>query len=245
MVGVHMRRNGWIVAGVIAALMGSTQAWAGATISGSVKWDGAVPTLKALNMASDPGCVKKYAGKPAPVSQALSLGAGNTMGSVFVSITSGLDATKKHTAPTTPVVITQKGCNYSPHVFGVMVGQPVVFKNEDALSHNVHALPKDNRQFNITMPKTMTTSTPKTFRKAEPMPFRVKCDIHPWMMSYAAVMQHPYFSVTGTDGKWSIKNLPAGTYEIEAWHEKAGTQKSKVTVKDGETKQVDFTFAKK
>ena len=67
--------------------------------------------------------------------------------------------------------------------------------------------------------------------------FAIKCDVHPWMRSYIGVFSHPFFAVTGSDGKFTIANLPAGTYEIEAWHEKLGTQKATVTVGASDTKR--------
>ncbi len=71
---------------------------------------------------------------------------------------------------------------------------------------------------------------------SEPL-FTVKCDVHPWMNAYVAVMSHPYFAVTGEDGKFSI-DMPEGTYEIEAWHEKLGTQTQTVEVPG----EINFSF---
>lgn len=71
---------------------------------------------------------------------------------------------------------------------------------------------------------------------------QMKCDVHPWMSSYIGVVAHPFFAVTGEDGSFRIQNLPAGTYTLEVWRERLGTQTQQVTVADGETKEVDFTF---
>ena len=209
-----------------------------ATISGSVKFDGTPPKLKEIKMDADPICLTHH--KEAIVAQTLVLGEGNTMGNVFVYVKSGLSK-KDFTAPTEPVVIDQKGCMYDPHVVGAMVGQTVKILNPDGTLHNVHALSKANTEFNMAMPKFRTEIT-KTFDKAEFM-FPLKCDVHPWMGAWLAVMPHPYFNVTKSDGNFTIADLPAGTYEIEAWHEKLGTKTSSVTIADGETKTVDFTFA--
>jgi len=115
----------------------------------------------------------------------------------------------------------------------------VMFRNSDGILHNVHGLPSENREFNIGMPPTLKEKE-QTFNKPE-MAFPVKCDVHPWMKAYIAVMTHPYFAVTDRDGKFTIEGLPAGTYEIEAWHEKLGTQTAEVTV-DGDGATADFTF---
>jgi plastocyanin len=210
-----------------------------ATITGVVNYDGKVPNLKPVDMSADAGCAKMHGGTPQP-SDVLVLGSGNTMANIMVSVASGVPAGKTYPAPTTPVVMDQKGCHYDPHVFGLMVGQPFKVLNSDGILHNVHALPKVNAPFNMAMPPTVKEST-KSFGKAEGM-FMIKCDVHPWMSSYAGVFTNPFFSVTKTDGKFTISGLDAGTYEIDAWHEKLGVQKQTVTVTASETKTVNFKF---
>ena len=70
----------------------------------------------------------------------------------------------------------------------------------------------------------------------------VKCNVHPWMRAYIGVVAHPFFAVTGDDGTFTIKGLPPGTYTIEVWHEKFGTQEQQVTVGAKESKTVDFSI---
>jgi hypothetical protein len=70
----------------------------------------------------------------------------------------------------------------------------------------------------------------------------LQCNVHSWMHASVGVMPHPYFATTGEDGKFEIKGLPPGTYEIEAWHEKLGPKTMSVTVGDGETKAADFSY---
>lgn len=224
----------------VGLLVSASQVFAAATITGTVKYTGDVPTLKPIDMSADPACKAQHAKPVTP--DVLVLGSGNTLGDAFVRVKSGLPAGKKFTAPTTPAVLDQKGCMYAPKVVGVMVGQTLKVKNSDPVLHNVHGLPKVNPGFNLAMPKTKK-ETDRTFRKAEDF-FSVKCDVHPWMNATIAVMEHPYFSATGPDGKFTISGLDAGTYEIEAWHAKLGTQTMKVTVGAAESKSVDFAFAK-
>ncbi len=210
-----------------------------ATISGTVKYQGEVPSLKPLKMDADPICLTHHTEAVYP--QTLELGEGNTMANVFVYVKSGLEK-KSYPAPQEPVVINQKGCRYDPHVVGVMVGQPVKILNPDGTLHNVHAISKINPEFNLAMPKFRTETT-KVFDKEEFM-FPLKCDVHPWMGAWVSVMGNPYFATTAKDGKFSIANLPAGTYKIEAWHEKLGTQIMDVTVGEGDSKETDFTFSR-
>jgi len=163
------------------------------------------------------------------------------MGNVLVRVVKGLAAGKTWPAPKEPVVMDQVGCQYVPHVMGIMVGQPFKVLNSDGILHNVHALPKVNRQFNMAMPPARKEAT-ETFGKEEGM-FTVKCDVHPWMQSYMGVFSHPFFAVTKPDGKFSLANLDAGTYEIEAWHERLGIQKATVTLGASDTKPVSFKFS--
>ena len=144
-------------------------------------------------------------------------------------------------APTKPVVLDQSGCIYSPHVVGLRAGQPLKILNSDATMHNIHGLPKVNREFNFGMPKSLKEKS-VTFEKAESV-FVVKCDVHPWMKSYAQVFDHPYFAVTGPDGSFSIKDVPDGTYKAVAWQEKFNkrTLSQNVTVKGGKA-TLNFTF---
>jgi plastocyanin len=221
-----------------AAICVAGQAAFAGTITGTAVYEGKVPNLKPLAVAAEPVCAKKH---PTVPNEALVLGAGNSMANVVVQVVSGLPAGKTYPAPTTPVTMDQVGCQYVPHVMGVMVGQPFKVLNSDGVLHNVHSLPKINKSFNMAMPPTRKEAT-ETFSKAEGM-FVIKCDVHPWMQSYVGVFAHPFFAVTGSDGKFTIKDLPAGTYEIEAWHERLGTQKGTVTVGASDTKTQSFKFA--
>ena len=131
---------------------------------------------------------------------------------------------------------------YVPHVFGVQVGQPIHILNSDATLHNVHAIPNANREFNIAQ-VTKGMKTVHTFTAKEDAPIPFKCDVHGWMTSWAGVLDHPYFAVTGEDGSFAIPNLPPGTYTLAAWHERLGTQTMSITVADKESKtDANFTF---
>jgi plastocyanin len=228
----------------VAAGLAATVAWPGAafaasTITGTVTFDGKAPALRPLAMNADPACAKMHSG-PVP-NEMLVLGSGNTMGNILVWVSKGLPAGKTWPAPKTPVVLDQKGCQYVPHVMGIMVGQQYKILNSDGILHNVHALPKINKGFNRAMPATVKEAT-ATFDKPEAV-FQIKCDVHPWMSAYVGAFTHPFFSVTAKDGKFTISGLDAGTYEITAWHERLGTQTATVTVSGSDTKTQNFKFA--
>lgn len=230
-----------LAAGLMAAMFWPGAAFAASTITGTVTFAGTAPKLPTLTMNADPECAKKHSG-PVP-SEMLVLGTGNTMGNILVWVSKGLPSGKTWPASKTPVTLDQKGCQYLPHVQGIMVGQPYRILNSDGILHNVHALPKVNPAFNKPMPGNMKETTTK-FDKPEPI-FQIKCDVHPWMSAYIGVFTHPFFSATGKEGKFTISGLDPGTYEITAWHEKLGTQTATVTVGANETKTQNFKFATK
>jgi plastocyanin len=226
-----------LAAGLVAAavLPGGARA---SSVNGTITFDGKVPALRPLAMDADPACAKMHS-KAAP-NELLVLGNGNTMGNVIVWVSKGLPAGKTWPAPKNPAVLDQKGCQYVPHAMGIMVGQAYKILNSDGILHNVHALPKVNKQFNRPMPATVKEAT-VTFDKPEPI-FQIKCDVHPWMSAWVGVFTHPFFSVTKPDGKFSLAGLDPGTYEITAWHERLGTQTASVTVGGSDTKTQDFKF---
>ena len=116
-------------------------------------------------------------------------------------------------------------------MFGVFVGQPVEIKNSDPTLHNVHAIPKNNEEFNFGQQDATAPIVTKTFTKPE-IGVSFRCDVHGWMRSYANVVTNPFFAVTKEDGSFEIKGLAPGTYTIEAWHERLGTQTQQVTISD-------------
>ena len=207
------------------------------TIAGSVRFDGDVPELRPLDMDADPACAAKHTEPVYPEILAVDEQAG--LANVLVYVADNLP--EGPYPPAEPPVIDQQGCRYTPRVAGIMVGQDLKVLNSDELLHNVHSLSEVNRPFNRAMPAAIKQAT-FSFTDEEPA-FRIKCDVHPWMSSYVAVFNHPYFAVTGPDGSFEIPGLPAGTYTIEAWHERLGSQRSGVTLLDGLTAMVDLAFA--
>ncbi|MEA2343886.1 MAG: hypothetical protein QOF63_2055 [Thermoanaerobaculia bacterium] len=208
-----------------------------ATLTGLVKFEGAAPKMTNIQMSADPYCQSQHSSAPATEEDVVTGPAGE-LANVFVYIK---DIKGNFPAPSTPVVIDQKGCQYHPHVNAVMVGQPLQIKNDDATLHNVHAMPVANSQFNEGQPVQGMVST-KHLDKPEITPFKIKCDVHGWMKSYMAVMPHPFYSVSQTNGTFTISNLPPGQYTVVAWHEKYGQQEQQVTVGAKESKALNFTF---
>lgn len=207
-----------------------------ATLTGKAIVQGSVSAAAKIKMDADPVCQQQHS---AVVHAQEIVATGGALQYVFVYVKSGLEG-KTFPVPTDPVVFDQQGCLYEPHVLGVRAGQPVRILNSDATLHNVNAKPTQSAPFNLAMPTKGMTIT-KTFAKPEIM-VPVKCNVHPWMHAYIGVVDHPFFAVSGADGTFAIPGLPAGTYTVEAWHERLGTVTETVTVADGDSPSLAFTF---
>ena len=208
----------------------------GAVLTVKAPFVGQAPVAEKIKADADPKCKMVHPDGITP-DQVLVYHNG-TLKNVFVYVKDGLNG-KIVPAPKDPVVFDQKGCQYSPKVFGIQVNQPLEIRNSDDTLHNVHALPVNSKSFNLGMPiKGMKLK--KTFTKPEVM-VKIKCEVHSWMTAFAGVLDHPFFGVTGDEGIAAIKDLPAGEYTIEAWHEKYGTQTQKVTVTDKD-QEISFSF---
>jgi hypothetical protein len=137
-------------------------------------------------------------------------------------------------------VIDQKGCLFTPRVAGAQTGQPIHFVNSDPLLHNVHSTPSEAKGWNLSLSKQ---GVQREVRVAKPeVMIPMKCDVHPWMKGYVGVLDHPYFAVTGPDGRFTLPNVPAGEYVVGAWHERFGVREARVTVGAKETKDVGFAY---
>ncbi|PYR32973.1 MAG: hypothetical protein DMF92_00415 [Acidobacteria bacterium] len=205
-------------------------------VSGTVALDGAAPMNEPIKMNADPVCVTK---NTTPQFQETYQVADGKLANVFVYIKDGL-GNYIYDTPTEPATIDQMNCRYHPHVFGMRVNQPLQIINSDPTLHNIHALPKSNKEFNNGQPIQGMKMTHTWETKEVMVPF--KCDVHGWMNAYVGVLDHPYFSVTSKDGKFDLKTVPPGTYTIEAWHEKLGAMTQSVTLGPKETKEITFTF---
>jgi plastocyanin len=206
-------------------------------VAGTVKLEGTPPRMRPINMAADPVCAGMHS--QAVPTQNVIMGDNGALQNVFVFLQGDFSGYAIET-PVTPVALDQRGCMFQPHVVGMRTSQPIRVTNSDQTTHNVHPVPKNNREWNETQPPGSAPLTQSFPREEIAIP--VKCNIHPWMQSYVAVINNPYFQVTGPDGSFSLGNVPPGTYTASAWHELYGRSEQSVTVGPGETQTVNFTF---
>ena len=207
------------------------------SLSGKVTLTGTPPVVETIRMNTDPVCAQ--AGATAPSESAI-VRANGGIKNAFVYVKDGLDPSYSFEVPTTAAVLDQQGCKYTPHVVGVRVGQAVDIVNSDDTLHNVHAMPMTNQEFNQGQPVKGFRMT-KTFTAPEVM-VRFVCNVHGWMHGDVYVLSNPFFAVSDDKGAFKITGLPAGTYTVEAIHEKLGTKTGTATVAANGAATVTFNF---
>jgi plastocyanin len=171
-------------------------------------------------------------------------GANGGLQNVVVYLSEGLTGNEASAASSDTPTWDQKGCQYIPHVLALNPNQHFKVVNSDQTSHNVHPLPKpsgSNHEWNKSQPSG--ASPFDVFWTGEEIAVPVKCNIHPWMHGYMAVVKGPN-AVSDANGSFSL-NVPAGSYTVTAWQEEYGTQTQKVTVAAGKSATANFTFKAK
>ena len=228
----------WHAVIVMAAALGhASVAWAaGGTVTGTVVFEGAPPPVKEIQFGAEKQCALGH--EHPPTYEDVVVNGNGTVRDVLVYVIG--EVSGQRVAPTEPLVFEQRRCIFLPHVGAVMAGQPVEVRNGDPVLHNVRAQSKLGQSFNIAQPTQGLKTTRKLLKPEIGIP--LKCDVHFWMTGYLHVLPHPFFAITGPDGAFTIKGLPPGTYTVEAWHGKLGTQTQRVTVAEGQAAPATFTF---
>lgn len=206
------------------------------TISGTIHFAKKAPPRVEIDMAQDPAC----ATGPSNFSEQYVVNNGKLQ-NVFIYVKDGL-GNRLYAAPSTPVVMDQKGCRYIPHVIGAMVGQPVLFTNSDPTMHNVHMVPTVAGNDSVDISEAPNGSPEKRIFKKPELMLPVRCNNHPWMEAYINVVSNPFFAVSDENGHFVIKGLPPGTYTLVADHEELGQKTAIVTVGAKQAVTQDFTY---
>jgi hypothetical protein len=137
------------------------------------------------------------------------------------------------------IVLDNKHCAFTPHVQVAKVGSELILKNSDPILHTVHARLGTNTLFNVGLPRWRQVL--KVLDRLGVV--KIDCDVlHTWMSAAIVVVSTPYFAVTGENGSFFINGVPAGSYDIEIWHEVLGTKRARVTVAESATRAVEIVY---
>ncbi len=145
-------------------------------------------------------------------------------------------------APEEKGILDQLNLTFVPHVIAVQKGTKIDFPNSDSVRHNLYSPPDCCKQFNL---GTYDVGVIKTVDFDQACSVPLLCNVHAEMSAFVLVLENPYFCVTGKDGVFKIDNVPPGTYQVSAWHEKLRTVTKDVTVEAGKEANVDFNLKKK
>ena len=206
----------------------------GGTIAGTVRFIGKPPPRRPVEISKD----RDVCGATPHYDESLVVSAGGGIANAVVS----LDDIAKG-APLTPlkdVKFDQKNCDYTPHVLAFPAGSTVDIINSDGILHSIRTESRRNPALDMAQPPFKHDIVTAPLRYPELID--VTCDAHNWMHGWWFVADNPYYAVTGSDGSFTIKDVPPGTYTLKLWQERLGTQTRKVTVEPGKTTTVDFTM---
>jgi plastocyanin len=214
------------------------QAIGTAVFAGRVRFTGDPPPRREIRMSGEAACHRP--GGEKALTEDVLVNPDGTLRNVWVRVVGGL-GNRVFAPPAGAVEVDQKGCLFAPHVLMARAGQSIRFANSDPVMHNINALAKVNRGFNLSLPRAgMNVS--RTFAKPEAV--RIKCDVHTWMGAWIVVHDNPFQALTGDDGAFEIAGLPEGSYVVEAWHETLGSARQAVNVADGERREFEFSFSR-
>jgi plastocyanin len=230
-----------VISLIAVGLLSAGQTLLAGDVTGVITFKGTPPAEKEITpLMENADCAAAYA--KTPTTHFYVVGANGEFADVVVSL-KGVSG-KSTGASASPAVVDQKGCIYTPGILAIQTGQKLIVKNSDNCVHNVHSVStaEGNSSHNDVQMAGGADLT-YTFDKPE-MFLKFQCDVHPWMFAWVSVFDHPYFSVSGKDGKFVIKNVPPGKYTLVAAHRKLGTQTQEIEVTDKEV-SANFTFEPK
>jgi len=214
-------------------------------IEGSVLFDGVPPPRSVINTAAEGGCAS-HPGEPA-LTEVWVVDQGR-IANVIVWIvnppTSGPGLPPDPKLEPEPIVLSQRGCVYRPHVLALRVGQRLRVTNEDRGRHNVRSIARSELNPSVNVNQAEGAAALELVFAAHEVAVPIVCDLHPWMKAWVGVFDHPYFAVTGADGSFHFDDLPPGEYEVRAWHEVLGrlSAVAKLTAEGGA--RIEFHFHK-
>ena len=220
---------------VTLSLIANSATLHAATIIGEVKFTSERPKSMPLKVSKD----QDYCGETLP-NESYSIDADGGFGNVVVYVES---APSVSADPKKLNVIENNGCRYFPRISAMQKGERLLIRNNDPKLHIPHSYLQDKTVFMLSLP-FKNTALEATHKIREAGMLKLVCDTHAWMLGFMHVFDHPYFAVTNDQGRFTISNLPVGSYTLKAWHEEAGIVSQQITVTDDGAVRVLFELTK-
>jgi plastocyanin len=213
---------------------------AAGAIEGLVVFDGDPPARVPIDTSAEGGCGVDPSAPALTETWVVDAG---RFANVFVWLEN--PPATESAAPSEPLVLAQKGCVYRPHASAIRVGQKLLVTNDDRARHNVHTLARADANPNVNLSQSEGAPAIELVFGAPEVAVRFVCDLHPWMSASVGVFDHPYFAVTGADGRFTFAGLPPGAYRLRAWHEALGKLTAEATVAADSGARVRMTYRPK
>ncbi len=208
------------------------------SVAGKISFSGTAPAPENMTINKD----MEVCGGDHRLHQTVKVDGGG-LGEVVVAL-KGVKQGKAWDANLGKPKLLQEKCAFVPYLQVMKKGAELEVKNGDSVSHNIHTYELIGKarvsQFNVQQPAGSTFSKAVKMRRGNVI--RMECDQHDFMIGWAYVPDNPYYAVVAADGSFSIADIPAGTYKVEAWHPYLGIQKGSVTVEAGGKAAVNFEF---
>ncbi len=204
-------------------------------VVGIVRWEGPVPVRETYDVS---GCPEVARLRTEPLlSETIVVNPNGTVHSALVQV----ELEERVPPPSEPARLEVVKGRLEPHLLGVQVGQRLELHNADPHLTNLHVIAAVNAEVNY----ALVEGSSKTIRFDDPEPgfVRVKSDVHPWIVSWIAVVPHPWFAITGDDGTYEIAGVPAGARTLLLRHPKLGLQRVTITIAPSATVTQDFTLS--
>lgn len=205
------------------------------SVAGTITGKGAMPPARAVSTENATNC-------GANVQGARQTGAEGALANAFVWISDA--KTGKALPVDRRVVISSDHCGIEPRAQAAVVGTTVNFFNDEAASHRIAFVRSGTNDTLVVMPFFNDGQVVPTEKLAKASGVvDIRCARHPWMRGSLMVFEHPYFAVTGADGRFRLDSLPPGEYTLMVWHEGlARPVERKVKVQAGTAGNVDVAL---
>ena len=217
----------------------------GGTLSGSVTMKGKVPDPRFFPLIASPNieyCTRISNGRGHRILFDFTVSKSRGLKDTVIKLT-GVPKGKPFTTGVQKVVMDR--CHTPNYTIGVRNGETLLVENTDPIIHEVVTYEFTNRGVDQRSHRPVNAHTSQirsAFVKRGTEEFLLKCNLHPFLQTRGLMVDNPYYAITDEEGRFSIKDIPPGTYEVVAWHPFIPNQVGTITIEPGQQSKLDFEF---